>query len=990
MSQPRERYDLVVPNFPMPRDTPRPKSSGKRTADVASDQQERIGGIEKAIIEEMRSAVFGDTPKFLETHFPLEQGVIDSIYAECIAEVAKPSNVPPVGYDRNAHRWQPFPPLEGASEASLYSPFCHASNVICRIAAKLQGRKEPRLHWKAVPNAAPCNSDNLAAKLRPDIIAIINGKCSSYFEHTDESYSEDEETAPSQDDGNVQNQAGSRPPHAAGSMANLHVEDAGSRVFPTPEALNQTKDDVAPGETSLPSPPAQSDSEYIRRNAWRLVAIPVEGKTSRNATALAQILRYQRQVFLNEHARRFTYSIVIANCFVTVYLTDRSGAMGAVTFDMHKHAKTFIRVIAGLEMKSPEELGWDPSMKLIPKNTDWFRLDRLVFKETYHVDPESKTDGPHYLVMQIPKPDSKKYASYGDGAEMESFVLHEPISLNRGRVIVGRATRIWRAWKDYVVKDAWRDERRGMEGELYAEIHSPNPSPCVAGLYSYGIVRVRIGDKVQDDSTEHIRRGLQVKGLPLCIDSKQTRTAEKRAKISTHSPKNSDSFITVHYTAYIDEIPEDDELYTRDANPTNGKKSVPLPQNRVHSRLVLTTYGKPIKFFESCLELVQAMRDAITGHRDAYRARVLHRDISIGNILIVDDRTKQHTMKSGSLIDFDNGVRWSFDREPVLDDQLSGTMPFVSGELLRKRPYFKNTDESVKESDLGPLARVLDLLDRQYEQTGAVVTAVVFHTWLHDLESFFWVLLWCCLSRDGPGGMRRKQLWGSDPAHKELRTLFRELFEHHPDEMALAKKELFIDTAHCASVLFQVSPYCRPLRPLLVDFSTILRDAFQERKYISDLNNTVHDQVINAFNKMEAALLTAPPPPVPRGEGRSEPNSSPGARPSQGKLREEMSPYAQWPAQQPIAGKLAAAGSQQVRQDLSTPRTPHRGHSVRENVPPPIPSLNAYQSTLSAGAPVDFDSDDDSRPIDPISPSPAERKGKDRNAGSSKRVKKGY
>ncbi|KAI0069675.1 hypothetical protein K474DRAFT_1610121, partial [Panus rudis PR-1116 ss-1] len=416
---------------------------------------------------------------------------------------------------------------------------------------------------------------------------------------------------------------------------------------------------------------------------WRSVAVPVEGKTAPNATALAQILRYQRQVFLNEHAKRFTYSMVLANKFVTVYLTDRSGTLGALRFDMHKDPKKFIRVIAGLEMKSPEDLGWDPTMKLVPVNTDWSKINQSVLRETYQVDPESPTDGPHYLVMQIPKPDATKYASYIEGAQMETFILHEAISLTRGRVIVGRATRIWRAWRademclpekkrqDYVVKDTWRDERRGTEGELYSQIHDSQCSPGVAVHHSYGVVQLQIGGKLREDSTVNIRRGLKVKGLPLCIDAKELKKAEKRSKISIQSPAKSDSHVTTQYTGDFDEIPEDEELFTMTPDPTTGKKSVPPPQNRLHSRLVLVTYGKPIKFFKSCLELVQAMKDAIEGHRDAYRAGVLHRDISVGNILILDDRAKRRTKKTGALIDFDNGIRLSPTRNAVTDDRLS-------------------------------------------------------------------------------------------------------------------------------------------------------------------------------------------------------------------------------------------------------------------------------------------------------------------------------
>ena len=35
-----------------------------------------------------------------------------------------------------------------------------------------------------------------------------------------------------------------------------------------------------------------------------------------------------------------------------------------------------------------------------------------------------------------------------EGPEGQHFIIFEPISLNRARVLVGRATRAWKAWQD--------------------------------------------------------------------------------------------------------------------------------------------------------------------------------------------------------------------------------------------------------------------------------------------------------------------------------------------------------------------------------------------------------------------------------------------------------------------------------------------------------------------------------------------------------------
>ncbi|KAI0072380.1 hypothetical protein K474DRAFT_401062 [Panus rudis PR-1116 ss-1] len=640
-------------------------------------------------------------------------------------------------------------------------------------------------------------------------------------------------------------------------------------------------------------------------------------------------------------------------------------------------------------MKSPEELGWDTTMKLVSHSTDWSKPDQIVFKETYEVDPEPLVDGNHYPVVQMPKPDSNKLALYNDDMKMDSFVLHEPISLNRGRVIVGRATRIWRAWKmddmhlpqderkDYVVKDMWRDERRGTEGELYAQIHKEKTAPGVAELYSYGVVRCRFrpGDKLRKDSTKNIRRKLEVTGVPLCIDATVTRP---RVDIPLFSPTKSDSYVTMQYTGVLDELPEAHDIYTTSPTPDDERMPAPRPQIRVHSRLVLSTYGTPVKFFKTCLQLVQVMKDAIEGHRNAYKAGVLHRDISVGNILILDDASKQRLQKEGALIDFDNGIRWSPDRKPVSDDPLSGTMPFVSAELLTGNAYF-NQPRNI-DTMMTSMAEICAMLKNQAE-------VIIVHTWLHDLDSFFWVFLWCALTRGGPGGRRRQELWSNAPANKQLRTCFFALYESDTRLMAATKRSMMISPADMAKLLNSLPDFCMPLYPLLSNFFDILRKAFWAGAYLSDYENTIHDAVIAAFTEAEMQLRANPPASLP--ETVNQPQMSSPTHPSQSKLREDTSPYAPNPASRPIASKPAQSRSQKVSHEQpSTPRTPQRGQFSRQNIAPPIPALMEYQSSPLAATRDDESDEEAFHQGGPGSPSPAERKGTEMQAGKRQKTRR--
>lgn len=135
------------------------------------------------------------------------------------------------------------------------------------------------------------------------------------------------------------------------------------------------------------------------------------------------------------------------------------------------------------------------------------------------------------------------------------------------------------------MKDTWRDDRRPLEGELYAKI---GPCQGVAEVYSYAIVQIEGED---DITSSLIRCNLLPKGRPRYIDAVQKRD------YPLTSPGNDTHLITQYVVDYLPEIP-DGRTHAR---------------SRTHSRLVMKTYGWPIKYAKSLLELVGSMKDVIQG-----------------------------------------------------------------------------------------------------------------------------------------------------------------------------------------------------------------------------------------------------------------------------------------------------------------------------------------------------------------------------------------
>jgi serine/threonine protein kinase len=220
----------------------------------------------------------------------------------------------------------------------------------------------------------------------------------------------------------------------------------------------------------------------------------------------------------------------------------------------------------------------------------------------------------------------------------------------------------------------------------------------VARYYHHETVRIRGRD---DDVKNNIRAGMDIRDAvnhraENSITSSRTSVRVGRTT-SIASRKRSSSYADTP-------LPPS----KRSCSTSPVKRQTITAPNRVHRRIVLRDFGKPIYKASSRASLLSAMKACIEGHESLRsKAGILQRDISTNNLMINED--EENPSWRAFLIDLDLAIKERREGTSGAKGK-TGTRVFMAiGVLLGEQ-----------------------------------------HSFMHDLESFFWVLFWLCIHYDGP------------------------------------------------------------------------------------------------------------------------------------------------------------------------------------------------------------------------------------------------
>ncbi|KAI0649723.1 hypothetical protein C8Q79DRAFT_343436 [Trametes meyenii] len=436
-------------------------------------------------------------------------------------------------------------------------------------------------------------------------------------------------------------------------------------VAPVPEIIEPELTNVSDATTSdaaaAPSTPPAAPSKG--RTVWALAEFFIEVKNdssmspfsfdpkdpegyplpqgSKHIFSRGQIIEYGNEIFSRQH-RTFVVIISVYCNYARFIRLDRIGATISQPFDYVAHPTIFALFIYRYTRMSPEERGFDPtSARASDADTAMFRA--LAGK--YPALAKAATPGwpIHQLTINAPWITAEKRvaAARGDIAcSPRKFLVGRPAY--RSHSMSGRGTRGFVAWDVtqrtvVFIKDYWRADIPGLYLTEYETYLKLWESP---------------------DSDMFIPTLLGGGDVVLNTGGKRQLTL-------------TDTFFT---------------------EPT-------LP-GRVHTRLVLKEVCRPLTYFKESRELVSVLYDALRAHKRAWEdCQILHRDISVGNILIYDAEGPSGPKAIGLLADWDLARTKEQVEHPVASlITRSGTWQFISGALLNypNKPHLLSDDlESV-------------------------------------------------------------------------------------------------------------------------------------------------------------------------------------------------------------------------------------------------------------------------------------------------------
>ncbi|KAF7305912.1 hypothetical protein HMN09_00745400 [Mycena chlorophos] len=247
-----------------------------------------------------------------------------------------------------------------------------------------------------------------------------------------------------------------------------------------------------------------------------------------------------------------------------------------------------------------------------------------------------------------------------------------------------------------------------------------------------------------------------------------------------------------------------------------------VDQERAHRRTLTALVGQSLEELQTFRNVVIVLQSVITGHWVAYKAGVMHRDISFGNVLAT---LSEEGRRSGFLHDFDNSTLTAAGEarlKKLFKDLRTSELPKDAKDLTGTFPFL-----------------AIDILwahSQNYRPWLSSPPSPFAHAVHYDLESFYWLLIWVVL--------RHIQCLPGAKDHDGYRREAARVFDivDGDSTMAVASKARWLSDARKFS-----APHNPPLAWLIRELSTIVN---KSRSYDNDAPQpATHEMFLDAFDR---------------------------------------------------------------------------------------------------------------------------------------------
>ncbi|KAF8878678.1 hypothetical protein CPB84DRAFT_1793973 [Gymnopilus junonius] len=406
------------------------------------------------------------------------------------------------------------------------------------------------------------------------------------------------------------------------------------------------------------------------------------------------------QIMSVDPRRRFAFGVTVENTQMRIWFCCRQVVLVSERFDFLRDHGKFIHVVVSLCFASPNDLGFDNTVKLKYERCK----DDFQFEMTVRVHDQIGHE------------------------QMEAYQTLETISDYAADALCGRATRTFKAKKAnsqgaeediIVIKDVWVDSDRKREQEIYKEIKEAWDTSYTTD--SWPLLTIVGGGDVQlsghSDTTDRIMRGLQLQDFknsfcfgpnPLHISSSQT------------------SAIGLPFGAAI-----------------SGEQTLPhYFKPKTHYRILYEEFGISLSSTTTMRGALDIVKNSITALKTLHRMGYVHRDLHLDNILSFQGRVLlgdiEYAKRYDDITDTTHAIR-------------TGLLQFLPLEVEASEYLFKTTAlhplrlKDLQEEDgveVDVLTKATALLLKGKETAIDSPKMPFAYNPLHDIESILWMAAW--------------------------------------------------------------------------------------------------------------------------------------------------------------------------------------------------------------------------------------------------------